>query len=145
MRGNKKIDTKPETRLRSALHHRGLRFRKHLRIEVASGVRVTPDVAFPKQQVAVFVDGCFWHRCPEHGTSPGTNRAYWQMKLDRNVERDERVNAALEAAGWTVLRVWEHIPPEEGADVIANALVRRCSELAQTSAQARDAELPRQR
>jgi DNA mismatch endonuclease, patch repair protein len=121
MRGNKKFDTKPEARLRSELHRRGLRFRKHLRIEAAYGVRVAPDIAFPKKRLAIFVDGCFWHRCPEHGTSPRANSEYWLTKLNRNVERDERVNAALVEAGWTVVRLWEHVSIQDAADAVFEA------------------------
>ncbi|CAN5574839.1 very short patch repair endonuclease [soil metagenome] len=107
MRGNRKVDTSPEVRLRSALHRAGLRFRKARMIEV-DGLRVRPDVVFPRQRVAIFVDGCFWHSCPQHGTWPRTNSAYWIPKLQRNVERDHLVNAALTAGGWSVVRVWEH-------------------------------------
>jgi len=81
-------------------------------------------VVFPRQRVAVFVDGCFWHRCPEHGTSPRANNDYWTAKLDRNVARDRRNNEALVAAGWTVLRVWEHEDPVDAASRIAETLAR---------------------
>ncbi len=116
MRANRKVDTSPELRLRSALHRQGLRFRKHIRID-AGGTRVTPDVTFPRKRVAVFVDGCFWHGCPEHGTHPRTNSSYWSAKLTRNRERDGRVDSALSSAGWQVVRVWEHVPAE---DAVAN-------------------------
>ena len=107
MRANRKADTKPEIRLRSALHRRGLRFR--LGVPIAAGsVRVVPDIVFRRARLAVFIDGCWWHRCPEHGVMPGSNTAYWLPKLDRNVERDRRVDAALSADGWVVVRVWEH-------------------------------------
>jgi DNA mismatch endonuclease (patch repair protein) len=75
-------------------------------------------MAFTRARVAVFVDGCFWHRCPDHGTSPATNSSYWQAKLDRNVARDRANDAALVAAGWRVVRVWEHEPPEGAAERI---------------------------
>jgi DNA mismatch endonuclease, patch repair protein len=107
MRANRKIGTRPEALLRSALHHRGLRFRKALLIDVGV-LKVRPDVVFTKAHVAAFMDGCFWHSCPEHGTSPNTNSSYWLPKLRRNVERDVLVNEALVGAGWTVIRVWEH-------------------------------------
>jgi DNA mismatch endonuclease (patch repair protein) len=116
MRANRKVDTSPELRLRSALHRQGLRFRKHVQIN-AGGTRVTPDVIFPRKRVAVFVDGCFWHGCPEHGTRPRTNTSYWSAKLTRNRERDARVDGALGSAGWQVVRVWEHVPAE---DAVAN-------------------------
>jgi DNA mismatch endonuclease (patch repair protein) len=75
--------------------------------------------------VAVFVDGCFWHRCPEHGTSPRTNSEYWQIKLDRNVARDRRNNDALAASGWVVVRVWEHEDVADAADRIEAILESR--------------------
>jgi DNA mismatch endonuclease, patch repair protein len=107
MRGNRKVDTGPEVRLRSVMHRAGLRFRKARMVEV-DGLRVRPDVIFSRQRVAIFVDGCFWHSCPEHGTSPRANTGYWLPKLHRNAERDHLVNAALTAGGWSVVRVWEH-------------------------------------
>ena len=107
MRGNRRTDTKPELRIRSALHRRGLRFRKDFTL-VASGLRVRPDVVFTRAKVAVFVDGCYWHRCPKHGTSPSANANYWLTKLDRNVARDRLVDAALIAERWIVVRIWEH-------------------------------------
>jgi DNA mismatch endonuclease, patch repair protein len=118
MRANRKSNTKPELALRSALHRRRLRFRIGLRI-VAGDVRVVPDVIFTKAKVAVFVDGCWWHRCPEHGVTPRSNAGYWLPKLARNVERDRQVDGALARSGWTVIRVWEHEDPALGADWIA--------------------------
>lgn len=107
MRANRRTDTRPERALRSALHARGLRFRKDFTI-AAADVRVRADVVFPACRVAVFVDGCFWHCCPEHGTRPGRNASYWTTKLANNVERDQRVTRALRERGWTVVRLWEH-------------------------------------
>lgn len=107
MRANRKRDTGPELALRSALHRRGLRFRVNLSLRCGA-VRVVPDIVFTRRKVAVFVDGCWWHRCPAHGTTPKANTAYWLPKLDRNVQRDRRVDAALAAGGWTILRIWEH-------------------------------------
>jgi DNA mismatch endonuclease (patch repair protein) len=86
------------------------------------GLRCRPDIIFPKVRVAVFVDGCFWHQCPQHGTEPRTNSGYWAAKLDRNVARDRRNDAALEAAGWRVVRVWEHESPSGGADRVVAVL-----------------------
>lgn len=117
MRGNRKRDTRPEVRLRSALHRRGLRFFKDRRIE-GEGLRVRGDVVFPRNRVAVFVDGCFWHGCPDHGNTPRANSSYWVPKLARNKERDREQTAALEARGWTVIRIWEHVPPDEAADFV---------------------------
>jgi DNA mismatch endonuclease (patch repair protein) len=73
-------------------------------------------------RVAVFVDGCFWHRCPEHSTAPKTNAAWWASKLDDNVSRDRRIDERLEAAGWQVLRIWEHESPKEAADLVERVL-----------------------
>ena len=120
MVGNRKKDTRPERALRSALHGLGARFRVDMRIADV-GCRV--DIVFPAAKVAVFVDGCFWHRCPEHGVRPTTNRDYWDAKIARNVARDRRNNAELEAAEWTVVRVWEHEAPNVAAEQISR-LVR---------------------
>lgn len=76
---------------------------------------VRPDVVFPKRRVAVFVDGCFWHGCPVHGTQPATNRDYWAKKLEANRHRDTSTTTALERDGWTVLRFWEHEDPAAAA------------------------------
>jgi DNA mismatch endonuclease (patch repair protein) len=107
MQANRRRDTKPELALRSALHRAGFRYRCDFRIDLLNG-RVRPDIVFTRKKVAVFVDGCFWHCCPEHGAQPSVNRSYWSPKLARNVERDARNTALLTEAGWTVLRVWEH-------------------------------------
>lgn len=111
-------DTAPEVRLRRALHACGERYR--VGYPVPGMTRCTIDVAFPRRRVAVFVDGCFWHRCPEHGTSPKANSTWWSSKLDANRARDERVNEALAQAGWTVIRVWEHEPTESAAARVLN-------------------------
>src|SRR2546426_4777704 len=121
MRGNRSRDTGPEVRLRSLMHARGLRFRINFSIQ-AAGVRVRPDLVFPRRRVAVFVDGCFWHSCAEHGNAPRVNTQYWRPKLERVVQRDRRTADALAAAWWAVLRVWEHTPTQEAADVIAEAM-----------------------
>jgi DNA mismatch endonuclease (patch repair protein) len=106
MQANRSRDTQPELELRSALHRGGLRFFTHRR--PYSDFRCRADVVFPRLRVAVFIDGCFWHRCPKHGTSPRANAKYWRPKLARNVARDRAVDTELAGAGWTVLRVWEH-------------------------------------
>jgi DNA mismatch endonuclease, patch repair protein len=124
MRGNRSVDTRPELRLRSALHRRGLRFRKNLLIRT-EGRSARADIVFPRKRVAVFVDGCFWHACPEHGHIPRSNRPYWEQKLARNAERDTAVNAALESERWKVLRIWEHVETDQAADQIAAALMAR--------------------
>lgn len=103
----RRTDTKPELALRSALHRDGLRFRKDFPIRL-DGARARPDIVFTRARIAVFVDGCFWHSCPQHGTRPATNTDYWNPKLERNAARDRRNTEALTSAGWTVIRIWEH-------------------------------------
>jgi DNA mismatch endonuclease, patch repair protein len=95
-------DTKPELCLRKALWALGLRYR------LGAGVAGRPDMVFKSAKVAIFVDGCFWHRCPRHGVMPKHNRDFWRKKIEGNVERDRRVNDRLRGEGWKVLRFWEH-------------------------------------
>jgi DNA mismatch endonuclease, patch repair protein len=121
MRANRSRDTGPEMALRRALHARGLRYRVEAAPEL--GLRCRADLVFRSRRVAVFVDGCFWHRCPTHATDPTRNAEYWQAKFKRIVARDRKNDAALASAGWTVVRVWEHEDPLEAADRI-EALVR---------------------
>ncbi|MGI8797169.1 MAG: very short patch repair endonuclease [Acidimicrobiia bacterium] len=121
MRGNRRRDTKPEVRLRSRLHAGGYRFRVDYRI-AAPQRTVRVDIAFPRHRLAVFVDGCFWHSCPDHGTAPRTNADYWNEKLARNSRRDQAIDAALLADGWEVLRVWEHDPPDDAAAHVTDVL-----------------------
>lgn len=123
MQGNRRRDTTPELRLRRTLHRLGLRYRVDLPLSTDT-VRVRPDIVFSRRRVAVFVDGCFWHCCPEHGTSPKANSAYWTPKLQANVARDQRTTAALEAAGWTVVRIWEHEDPGAAAAKVVAATRR---------------------
>ena len=108
MAANRRRDTSPELRLRSALHARGLRFRVDYPIRVPGRRPIRPDVVFTRARVAVFVDGCFWHGCPDHGTLPKSNAEYWVPKLARNRERDEQADRLLADAGWHVVRIWEH-------------------------------------
>lgn len=123
MLGNRSTDTGPEMALRRELFRRGRRYRLH-RTPV-DGLRCRPDIVFSAARVVVFVDGCYWHRCPTHATTPKANRGYWQAKFDRNVARDRRNDEALAAAGWTVVRVWEHQSVEEAADEVEAALPLR--------------------
>lgn len=95
-------NTAPELRLRRELWHRGLRYRIHYDLPG------TPDIAFPGQQIAVFVDGCFWHGCEKCYSAPETNAEFWRKKLERNQARDTRVDRDLRDEGWAVLRIWEH-------------------------------------
>jgi DNA mismatch endonuclease (patch repair protein) len=120
MQGNRARDTRPEIAVRSAVHALGLRFRKHM--APLPGLRCHADLVFASRRVAVFIDGCFWHGCPDHGVSPTTNSSYWQAKLGGNVKRDRRNDAALADAGWTVVRIWEHESPQEAALRIAAAV-----------------------
>ncbi|MCO8127270.1 very short patch repair endonuclease [Acidimicrobiia bacterium EGI L10123] len=106
-------DTSPERLLRSELHRRGLRFRLHQR--PLPGLRRTADIIFTRAKVAVFVDGCFWHRCPQHATFPKTNADWWEAKLQGNVDRDADTVKRLSEEGWRVVRVWEHENPSEAA------------------------------
>ena len=107
MMSNRRADTKPEITFRSMLHRTGLRFRKdrYIRFE-QRGVKV--DVVFPTAKVALFIDGCFWHRCHEHATTPKRNSDYWLAKFRRNIERDHENTIKLQNLGWRVIRIWEH-------------------------------------
>ena len=116
-------DTAPELLLRRELHRRGRRFRVVLK--VPGNNRRTIDIAFTRQRVAVFVDGCFWHGCPVHGTSPRANGDWWAQKLAANQARDADTTRLLEAAGWTVLRIWEHEDAAAAADEVEHALAAR--------------------
>jgi len=102
-------NTKPEVSLRRELHRRGLRFRIHVALPGR------PDLAFTRARIAVFVDGCFWHACPDHGSMPKNNDLWWSQKLDANVARDRRKDAELVALGWFPVHVWEHEPVGEAA------------------------------
>jgi DNA mismatch endonuclease (patch repair protein) len=132
MKGNRSQDTRPEVLLRSALHQRGLRFRKDYRIS-AKGASRRADIVFTRWRVAVFVDGCFWHRCPQHGRTPTSNRDYWDAKLTRNAERDRETDASLISAGWRVVRIWEHEPLGIAVDSIEAALGVRSGTTAGTT------------
>jgi DNA mismatch endonuclease (patch repair protein) len=113
-------DTACELMLRKRLHAAGLRYR--VNFPVPGNRRRTIDIAFTAARVAVFVDGCFWHGCPEHGTLPHANSAWWTAKLAANRARDADTNALLEAAGWSVVRIWEHSDPFYAASVVSEAL-----------------------
>lgn len=106
-------DTKLELKVRRELHRRGLRFR----VDYAA-VPGRPDIAFTRVMVAVFLDGCFWHGCPLHGTSPKSNADWWKAKITRNLERDARVRDQLEDLGWLVLRYWAHDDVDDICDEI---------------------------
>ena len=95
-------NTKPELLLRKALWHKGLRYR------LKSELPGKPDIVLSCYKIVIFVDGCYWHSCPEHGSLPETNKLFWKNKIARNVERDHEVNVLLEQNGWRVIRIWEH-------------------------------------
>lgn len=115
MQANRSRDTKPELNVRRALHRLGLRYR--VAIAPEPGLRRRADIVFPRARVAVFIDGCFWHGCPEHGRSVFNHNAeYWPAKIAANIARDADTNARLEQAGWHVLRYWEH---ESVEDIVA--------------------------
>ena len=122
MRSNRRSDTKPEVSLRSLLHRSGLRFRKDFAIRLSTGRVVHSDIAFTRRRVAVYVDGCFWHSCPEHGTLPKSNQDYWIPKLRENVDRDRAIDRELRADGWRVLRLWEHVGAEAAMTTIVEVL-----------------------
>nr|WP_245681112.1 very short patch repair endonuclease [Glycomyces harbinensis] len=113
MQSNKGRDTKPELRLRREAHALGLRYRVSIR--PLPEVRRTADMVFTRTRIAVFLDGCFWHGCPEHHTAAKTNMEYWAEKVRRNRERDQETDEALRQAGWTVVRFWEHEDPVSAA------------------------------
>lgn len=111
MRANPSRNTAPERKLRSLLHRSGRRYRVHLPIRVDQGRPIRADIAFTRIHFVVFIDGCFWHACPTHGSFPKANRTYWRPKLLENAKRDHRTNSRLRKAGWRVLRLWEHDDP----------------------------------
>lgn len=124
MRGNRSRDTAPELALRAELRALGLTGYR-LRWRVPGAPRRSIDVAFVGRRLAVMVDGCFWHGCPEHASAPRGNAWYWGPKLTRNVERDLETTAILRAAGWTVQRFWAHEEPRSCALAVAAELGRR--------------------
>jgi DNA mismatch endonuclease (patch repair protein) len=119
MQRQRQRDTAAELTLRSVLHSRGLRFRVHYPVP---GVRRKADIAFTRVRVAVFVDGCFWHGCPEHGTWPKANAEWWRAKIQANRLRDKDTNHRLTEEDWTVVRVWEHEVPQDAARRVEAAL-----------------------
>lgn len=125
MQSNRGRDTSPELVVRRVLHAEGLRYRVNYR--PVPGLRRTADIVFTRAKVAVFIDGCFWHGCPEHYQRPASNKAFWDTKRAANRTRDDATDAALGRAGWMVLRFWEHD--------IAHDLVRVAREIAEHSGQ----------
>ena len=95
-------NTKPELALRKALWSSGYRYRLNYKL------KGNPDIVFPSKRIAIFVDGCFWHKCPKHFVKPKSNAEFWAKKIKKNAERDKEINKELECMGWKVLRYWEH-------------------------------------
>jgi DNA mismatch endonuclease, patch repair protein len=120
MQSNRSRDTKPELALRSAVHALGLRYRVAAKPLV--GLRRTADLVFPKARVAVFLDGCFWHGCPEHHTVASANAKFWADKVEGNRTRDRDTDSRLLDAGWVSVRVWEHEDPAEAARRVEQAV-----------------------
>ena len=120
MQGNRRRDTKPEMAVRRAVHALGLRYRVDAR--PLPDLNRRADLVFTRAKVAVFVDGCYWHGCPEHGTAPKQNATYWGPKIRRNRDRDAETDRLLEEAGWVPVRIWEHEDAHEAARRIASAV-----------------------
>lgn len=112
-------DTAAEVAVRRELHRRGRRYFVQRQL---IGTRHRADIVFPKPRIVVFVDGCFWHSCPDHATKPKTNAEWWTEKLERNVARDRETDRLLREAGWTVVRIWEHESAASAADRVEAAL-----------------------
>ena len=121
MLSNRRRDTSPEIAVRRILHARGLRYRVDYPIRTAERT-IRVDIAFPRARLAILIDGCFWHGCPEHGTMPKRNRDYWEPKIARNRERDRHQTELLSEAGWRALRFWSHEHPDEICNQILGAL-----------------------
>jgi DNA mismatch endonuclease (patch repair protein) len=126
MQATARRDTPPELALRRVLHGRGLRYR--VDYPPIAGMRRRADIVFSKARVAVFVDGCFWHGCPVHGTLPKKNGSWWAAKLEANRMRDADTNARLGAAGWVVLRFWEHENPTIAAGQVVRTVRSRTAD-----------------
>lgn len=123
MKAAKPRNTAPEKALRSALHKRGLRFR--IDEKPIKELNRKADIVFRPAKVAIFVDGCFWHGCPFHGTQAKANAEFWSFKIKQNQERDVDTTKRLEEAGWKVIRVWEHENPEKASEKICKIIGKR--------------------
>ncbi|QEO10722.1 very short patch repair endonuclease [Protaetiibacter larvae] len=113
MQGNRSRDTKPELAVRRAAHALGLRYRVNAR--PLSSLRRSADLVFRRERVAVFIDGCFWHGCPEHHVASKSRVEYWGPKIEANRRRDADTDKLLRAQGWYPLRAWSHEDPAEVA------------------------------
>ncbi|MEV6959725.1 very short patch repair endonuclease [Streptomyces sp. NPDC051207] len=116
-------DTAQELAVRRLLHASGLRYR--VNVPVPGMPRRTIDIVFPRTKIAIFLDGCFWHGCPEHATRPKANAEWWRTKLDKNMARDIETTEHLRSAGWTVLRFWEHESVETVARRISTTVTSK--------------------
>lgn len=123
MRANRSRDTKPEILIRSRLHAMGLRYRVSQR--PIPELRRTADLVFRPIRLAVFIDGCFWHGCPEHHRPARINSEFWRTKIEGNRARDTETDQLLTEAGWHVIRVWEHEPAPAAADRVARTVRAR--------------------
>ena len=123
MTRQRRRDTRPELAVRRHLHRLGARYR--IEESPLPGMRRRADIVFRQARVAVYVDGCFWHGCPEHMTWPSANADWWRSKIERNIERDRDTSAQLADAGWLAIRIWEHEDPAESALRIVKAVRAR--------------------
>jgi DNA mismatch endonuclease (patch repair protein) len=124
MRANRRCDTRPELALRSAVYARGLRYRVNIR--PIKELRRTADLVFTRTKVAVFLDGCFWHGCPDHyRPAKGATSAFWHEKIASNMRRDASTDELLQEAGWETIRIWEHQSTELAADQIVEVVASR--------------------
>ena len=126
MQAQPRRDTKCEMAVRSAVHALGLRYRVHQRPE--PDLRREADLVFRTDKIAVFVDGCFWHGCPEHHSPPTTHYHWWEAKIGKNRARDKETDRLLAGCGWTVVRIWEHEDPAEAAKRVRDAVLARRQE-----------------
>lgn len=123
MIANRRRDTSIEIAVRKRLHRAGARYRVDFAPD-PSDRRRRADIVFTRARVAVFIDGCFWHGCPDHYVEPKSNRDYWLPKIARNRERDQETTQRLTSSGWTVLRFWEHENADDAASAILTAIRR---------------------
>lgn len=123
MQNTRRRDTPAELALRRELHRRGFRYRVDFR--PVQELRRRADIVFQHEKVAVFCDGCYWHGCPQHGTWPKANGAWWRDKIAANQQRDIDTNSSLESKGWLVIRVWEHEQASDAADRVVTSILDR--------------------
>jgi DNA mismatch endonuclease (patch repair protein) len=123
MQAQRQRDTVPELAIRQILHSAGLRYRVDYR--PVDTLKRRADIVFRRARVAVFVDGCFWHNCPQHRNIPATNSTWWKEKLEATKRRDRETDWLLKQSGWLPIRVWEHEDPVEAAAKIVEAISAR--------------------